>query len=229
MKLLENMQLGTRENTDIDQDMREAFEGVQSLLINKYDWDRKIQGRFSANLILGLTDNVLNKKNIGRIIEEIYFLEGDEKYKSITKPASMFNQGLLCGLWHKHYHVADLKSLSFNLIEPLKNKRGERRFNENLKTTYNRAEKNNWNNFEKANYLVELLFEKQLENLEQQQKMTGEWIIYHNHNGKNYYLAIAEHLTGEYREIEYDNLGKQIQVFCSLEFPEFKNDLPIFI
>lgn len=231
MKLLKNIQLGTRENTDNDKKFRDAFAAVQKLLLTKYDWDERLSGRFSVNLLFGLVDRVLNNKNIGRIIEEILYLEGSEGRETITKPESKFGHGLLEGLYHKHYNVADIKSLCFNLIEPLKNSAGKRRFAEACKSAQRKSVRNNWGDIETANYLVDQVFTKQLNNLERQKKITGEWIIYHKHNGKNYYLAIAEHIHEEDKNCKnekYEILARQIQLFCEIEFPEFTGSLPVF-
>ena len=225
------MQLGTKENTNSDREFRDAFAAVQNLLLTKYAWDERLSGRFSVNLIIGLVDRVLNNKNIGRIIEEILYLEGCLDRKTITKAESKFNHGLLDWLYHKHYNAADMKSLYFNLVEPLKTKTGERRFAEAFKSTQNQFERNNWDNLKAAKYLTNQVFIKQLKNLEYQKKVTGEWIVYHKHNGGNYYLAIAEHINDgdiNYKNEKYEILAKQIQSFCSLEFPEFSGGVPLF-
>ena len=231
MKLLKNMQLSTKGDADSDRDFRDAFAYVQNLLLMRYKWDERLGGRFSVNLIIGLIDRVLNNKNIGRIVEEILYLEGCVDRKTVTKAESIFRHGLLEGLYHKHYNAADSKSFYFNLVEPLKTEAGGRRFTEACKSTQRQLVKNNRDIHKAAKYLIDQVFFKQLKNLECQEKVTGEWIVYHKHNGKNYYLAIAEHINGEdvnYKNEKYEILAKQIQAFCELEFPEFSGSLPIF-
>lgn len=232
MKLLKSIQLGTKGNADSDRDFRDAFASVQNLLLMRYKWDERLVGRFSVNLIIGLIDRVLNNKNIGRVVEEILYLEGCVDRKTVTKAESEFNYGLLKGLYHKHYNTAGPESFYFNLVKPLETESGKRRFNEACKSTQRQSVRNNWDDYKAAKYLIDCVFVKQLKNLESQKKVTGEWIVYHKHNGKNYYLAIAEHINNDvdenYKNEKYEILAKQIQAFCELEFPEFSGSLPIF-
>lgn len=229
MALLKDMRLGTKSDESSDIEIRDAFESIRNLLINKYKWDEMLNGRFSANLILNLVDRVLNNKNIGRIVEEICYLERPEYSQTITKPESKFNHGLLDGLYHKHYNVGDMRSLYFNLIDPLDKKLGEkRRFAEACKSTQRQSLRNNWDDLETAKYLINQVFIKRFKYLEDHKKVTGEWVIYHKYNGKNYYLAIAEHIHDGNKNETYEILAKQIQFFCALEFPEFSGSLPIF-
>lgn len=231
MKLLKNMQLGTKGDADSDRDFRDAFAYVQNLLLIRYKWDERLGGRYSVNLIIGLIDRVLNNKNIGRIVEEILYLEGCVDKKTVTKPESIFKYGLLEGLYHKHYNAADSESFYFNLVKPLETEAGRRRFAEACKSTQRQLEKNNGDVNKTTKNLIDQVFFKQLKNLECQEKVTGEWIVYHKHNGKNYYLAIAEHINVDdknYKDEKYGILAEQIQAFCKLEFPEFSGSLPIF-
>lgn len=227
-QLLKDIQLGTKGDTDEEKEIRAVFEVIQHLLIEKYGWDKKLKGRFSINLILGLMDRVLHNKNIGRIIDEILYLEGCVDMDTFTKPESKFNSGLLSGLYHKHYNEAGMKSLYFNLIEPLKSNAGKRRFDEAYKSMLRAIEIRNFTNVEAVKYLTNQVFSNHLNSLKLQKKLTGEWIIYHKYNGENYYLAIAEHIHDNDKNIKYDDLAKQIQLYCAIEFPEFLGSLPIF-
>ena len=45
------------------------------------------------------------------------------------------------------------------------------------------------------------------------QRLTGKWIIFAEHDGKNYYLCLAEHDEGN------DVIAKRIKSGCREEFP----------
>ncbi|MEG8240848.1 hypothetical protein MKR66_11135 [Acinetobacter baumannii] len=47
-------------------------------------------------------------------------------------------------------------------------------------------------------------------------KLTGEWIIYHHCNGKNYYLNVGNHSDGD------DALAQEIREIALFEFPFLK-------
>jgi hypothetical protein len=44
--------------------------------------------------------------------------------------------------------------------------------------------------------------------------LTGEWIIYAQHDGKNYYLCLGNH-----KRSEHNYLRQQIDAICCEEFP----------
>jgi hypothetical protein len=50
---------------------------------------------------------------------------------------------------------------------------------------------------------------------------TGEWIIYAQHGGRNYYLCLGRHDSGD------AELRRQIEAMCCVEF-KFLRDLPMF-
>ena len=50
----------------------------------------------------------------------------------------------------------------------------------------------------------------------QRKKMTGEWIIFGRHEGKNHYLCVAKHSTSKESDEE---IYAGIKYFCELEYP----------
>ena len=48
-------------------------------------------------------------------------------------------------------------------------------------------------------------------------QFTGEWIIYAQHEGRNYYLCLADHNDGD------DRIRAQIDEICVAEFPFLKD------
>ena len=51
-------------------------------------------------------------------------------------------------------------------------------------------------------------------------ELTGEWIIYAQHDGANYYLCLGRHDSGD------DYLRRQIDAICCREFPFLTALLP---
>lgn len=60
------------------------------------------------------------------------------------------------------------------------------------------------------------------ERLQERQALTGEWIIYGEHYGINYYLSLGAHTEGD------NVLRKQIETFCRQEFPFIAQQLESF-
>jgi len=61
-------------------------------------------------------------------------------------------------------------------------------------------------------------------------KLTGEYIIFHQYENKNYYLALWKHRDKEKQdgssyETEELKKAKEIKFFCKNEFPEFSDQI----
>lgn len=216
-KLLKDYML----NASSDSEFLHTYEDVCKLL-DKYEWNNFVNGRFSFNLIFGLIDRALHKKNIGRIIEEIQYLEGKEGVHTITKPATSFEFEPLKGLWHKHYNISDINSFYFNLIKPLNTRAGRNRAKDEIKAVSRQLRMLNSDNLTIANEVTKRVFNNYYSKLVENKEVTGEWIIYHIHKGEKYYLAIGEHDSNQ------EMLARNIKYMCSREFPDFRNELPIF-
>ncbi len=124
-------------------------------------------------------------------------LESGE-HGSGTKRGKAFKRPPLLGLWHKHY--VPPTSIAHNHHEGLKKVPVAQLIGQGLGTIA--AGLN-------ARYLKRAAA----------QKLTGEWITYAKHDGKNYYLSLNSHL-----EDEQEILDTVLQ-HCVADFP----DLPAWI
>ncbi len=172
--------------------------------------------RISILFLVQLYTNtvVLRRMNPAKIIREIKALEGDERM-SRTKPLQPFKHPPLKGLWHKHYLAEGVGSMARNLQNGLK-KDGlpwfEKRIQEAEKT-------------KNETYLTEIDVKALVDDAihgnwlrrSEANELTGEWIIYAQYEGKNYYLCLGQHDSGD----EY--LRKQIDDACCLQFPFLTN------
>ncbi|QFY44915.1 hypothetical protein F6R98_02935 [Candidatus Methylospira mobilis] len=170
-------------------------------------------GRYSMLLLLGLFGGFKSGAlNPAKVIHEIQALEGIGT-PSQLKPPSQFNRpkSPLKGLWHKHYLEDGLRALALNVKKGLDlygiplfqqcmreaQEAGEERYVtiEDIKPLANDVVSGNW---------------KRLANAE---ALSGEWIIYAQHEGKNHYLCLARHDSGD------DYIRQQIDAICCHEFP----------
>ena len=174
--------------------------------------ERAAPGRYSMLLLLNLFGGCKSGRlNPAKVVHEIKALEGIGK-PSRLKPPSPFTRPPLKGLMHKHYLEDGIRSMAINIQKgmkkyglPLFKQRmreaqqvGEERYVtvEDIKSLANDAVHGNWMRMSSA---VEL---------------TGQWIIYAQHEGANYYLCLGNH-----NKSEHADLRKQIDALCCQEFP----------
>jgi len=129
-----------------------------------------------------------------------------------TKPASPFNRPPLIGLWHAHF--TDARFLAENYRLALPEKQRYQLFVEALKQTEGLPLD------DRAEEIVNRVWEEPLDNRFAQGKATGEWIVYLPRKGKNYYLATAKHQRGV--EAQGKLLAEIIET-CAGDFPELAN------
>ncbi len=149
-----------------------------------------------------------------KITAEILALEGLGCLVG-TKPAEQFKHPPLRGLWKKHYLVSGLPSLVTNIQIGF----GRRRKaltdiiaqHWNPETAHLPPEVVSQN---LANGVVGLYAERSRD-----QKLTGEWIVYAQHEGRNYYLCLALHDEGDAAIFD------RIKNSCVDEFPFLHSQL----
>ena len=197
--------------TDDGQDMSEELLNFAYQI----GLETAVPGRYSSLLLLGLFGSSQSGLlNPAKVIREIEALEGIG-IPSRLKQASPLNRPLLKGLWHKHYLEDGLSAMAFNLEKGMKiygipfveqrireaQEAGEERYVsiDDCQSIANDVVQGNWMR------------------LANDSKLTGEWIVYAQHEGMNYYLCLGKH-GGD------GNLRKQIDAVCCQEFP-FLNDL----
>jgi len=174
--------------------------------------ERAAPGRYSILLVLGLFGGFKSDcLNPAKVVHEINALEGIGN-PSQLKPPIQNKHPPLKGLWHKHYLEDGLSAMAINMQKGLKKyglplfkqriheaqEAGEERYvsTEGIKSMVDDAVHGNWMRLATA------------------EALTGEWIVYAQHAGKNYYLCLGTH-----EKSEHENLRKQIDALCCQEFP----------
>lgn len=163
-----------------------------------------------SSLIQSQILSSLNAGSPDRIVEEIAHLEGHGTTR--TKPATQFSRGTIKGYWHKHYE--SIRFTPQNLINHWKLNDAESvKFNQQALELARPYEGQNtpetlWKFCgELASKFVEGSTERW-----RLGKLTGEWIVYQKHAGKNFYLTVASHLE------EDPDILRRIQA-CQKDFP----------
>jgi len=136
------------------------------------------------------------------VLREIKNLESGETAPQ-TKPASQFSYKPLKGLWHKHFFAAHF--VPHNILNALKGGVLERLITEVHGT--NKSPK------EKSGELAHRVVQGSIENRANDNKLTGEWIVFAKHNQKNYYLCCNTHNAGD--QMIFD----RIESNCPRDFP----------
>lgn len=196
------------------------------LHLSMSDFDLITEERYSLNFVVGLFNLYAQGIEIGRILEELKHLEDPENNSSTTKPATQFSHLPLKGLWHKHFLPGDISSISTNILNGLNAKGGLKKVIDDVclgsgEEVFTK---------ELLQTLVEEVSEVPFKERSEQGLITGEWIVYHQFEGKNYYLAIATHNGGidENGNTGDAILANNIKLMSKAEFPKFKNSLAIF-
>jgi len=182
--------------------------------------DQIVPGRYSnlllLNLFCGWKSGFVDPS---KVTHEIELLEGREK--GGFKPPVQNKHPPLKGLWHKHYPRQGLRSLCINLEHGL-NKYGIPLLEQKAagikaasEARYLTAEIKR-----DINELIDDAIDGNRNRLKKQQQLTGEWILFAKHEGKNYYLDIATH-----DKSTHDHVRKNIEAICYSEFPFLRNIL----
>ncbi len=169
-------------------------------------------GRYSILLVLGLFGEYKSGLlNPAKVIHEIKALEGIEITSSQLKPPIPFKHPPLKGLWHKHYQEDGLGSMAFNLKRGI-DKYGLPLFEQRMREA-DEAGEERYVTMEDCKSLADDVVQGNWMRLASAEALTGEWIVYAQHKGANYYLCLGKHDSGD------DNLREQIDALCQQEFP----------
>lgn len=170
--------------------------------------------RFSTYFTLQLMQIEANRLlSTHSIVSEIRTLEagGTAAY---TKPATPFTGTSLRGLWHKHFTDARF------LVRNIRNE-----WNHNgmlLKGIEEIAPEHSGQTIGKeiTGKIVHMAVLSAQETRGNEDRMTGEWIVFVPFDGHNHYLAIATHQTPGMSAGEHDRaLRAEILGNCGWEFP----------
>lgn len=171
----------------------------------------------------------LHETHAFHLSEAIKALEVSSPKNFGTRKETKFKKGRLKGLWHKHYFEG-FAGIINNLKEVLHG---------NIRECNLTAEKTG-----KRPLDIDQLIDRSIrenkpdcpENIDlsplfdafhmrrKANKSTGEWIVYHKHLEKNYYLCLGRHGNGD--GSIYEDLANKIEAILSVEFPNFLNELP---
>lgn len=144
------------------------------------------------------------------ILDEIRLLEGIPTRPTNTKRASAFRGGLLDGLMHKHYFNA--RHIQRNLLN-YHSKGGGAAFERAISNIL-RETKSDQTPWQIAGRIADRSVNQALHHKNLEGSLTGDWIVYAVHGGKNYYLCLASH--DESNETIFDRFSAQ----AAVEFPE---------
>lgn len=176
-------------------------------------------------------DGILNERCSSQILLDLFFgmqsfgvrpltvideIKSLEKLKiSQTKPATPFRGRYLGGLWHKHYMNGDVASLAQNVKSALDEYRIPF-FDKRIREAQAAGEKRLVTK-EDVPKIVDDVLRNNLARRRSEGKMTGEWVIYAQHESQNFYLCLAKHDDGD------EKIREKIERICLWEFPFLKD------
>jgi hypothetical protein len=172
--------------------------------------DRVAPGRYSFALVLGLFGGFKSgHQNPAKIMREIEALEGIGP-PSRLKPPGQFNRPPLKGLWHKHHLEDGLRGTAINALKGL-HRYGSPLFRQRMQEAQDAGEVRYVTQEDVAS-LADDIAHGNWHRMASAAQLTGEWIIYAQHDGANYYLCLGRHDSGD------DYLRRQIDAICCREF-----------
>ncbi len=172
--------------------------------VELYKLDELIPQRYSEVLVVDLlVDLELNGNDPAHIVDEIKHLEllGSVGF---TKKASQFKHIPLHPLWHQHYFSVR------HLIPNIQNE---------LRRNYDTIWKESTGNAAPVNdpkiiaNLINDLIQGSVERRSDEQRITGEWLVFSENSLGNIYLCTAKHGQGD------QNIYDKIKYSCQHEFP----------
>jgi hypothetical protein len=150
----------------------------------------------------------LNGLDPAFIVDQVRALEGEGSHRGM-KPATQFKHPPLAGLYHQHFFAPQF--LAQNMLVQL-GKKGIDRF------VHEAFVEGDFPTEDKIADLARKLTFDQYEARYEQQKLTGEWIVFAKHEGKNYYLTVSRH-TDPKKPEEDQALFREIEYYCYRQFP----------
>ena len=136
------------------------------------------------------------------VLREIKNLESGEPEQQ-TKSASQFSRKPLKDLWHKHFFSAHF--VPDNILNALKE--------DVLEKLIKEVRSSNKSHNEMISELSHRVVHEPIENRADNNKLTGEWIVFAKHNQKNYYLCCNTHNAGDHMIFD------RIKNNCLRDFP----------
>ncbi|MBN3762200.1 hypothetical protein [Burkholderia sp. Ac-20365] len=146
------------------------------------------------------------------LTQPIKVLEGLSS-SSATGREDQFQHAPLTGLYKKHF--TSPRFLPRNLLNFLRSKEGGRHFNEAWDTAA-QASGSQYIDDAFTKYLSHHMVVDSIEIKNSSNRMTGESVVFHKHEGKNYYLTFGLHSETN------DEIYKRIVLACEFDSLPFK-------
>jgi len=146
------------------------------------------------------------------LTQPIKVLEGTSS-SDATPPADQFHHAPLAGLYKKHF--SSPRFLPKNLLNFLRSKKGGRHFNK----TWDEAAKASGAQYIDETFIKHLSHHMVFDSIESKNassEMTGEWVVFHKHEGANYYLTFASHTETN------DEIHKRVVTACEFDNLPFR-------
>ncbi|GEM_PF-563064 len=183
-----------------------------------FNIDSYAPGRISTLFkfeVLSLSKQGINPKII---LEEISNLESAVSI-SRTKPETVFNHPPLKGLHHKHFLPNAISSIAINMDNGAGGDKGRRKIIEDLikesgETVFTE---------DLIEEIIKSVTTDSFKARSDQNKLTGEWIIYLPYQDQNYYLSACKHSTKE--DPRDEKIYSNIDTVVFREWPELKTHL----
>ena len=186
---------------------KEQLRLMKKQAVRERNYADRISVAFAFRL-LGITSDSLD---VFSVLDELDYLEGIAS-ASKTKAERAFKHPPLIPFWHKHFasarHVASNIMIRWNMGGG--GNRDLAKLIENVAAKYGDYEQ------EWPAQLAHALTVGAIEE-RQERGLTGDWIIYGKHEGKNHYLDLATHNEGTLENST--NLYEKLKSGCAAEFP----------
>jgi len=179
---------------------------------------RAAPGRYSMLLVLALYGGVRSGQlNPAKVVHEIRALEGIGP-PSQLKPPIQNKHPPLKGLWHKHYLENGLRALALNLQKGL-GRYGMPWFERSIREAQEAGEERYVTDAD-IKRITDDVVHGNFERLANSEALTGEWLLFAEHNGQKYYLCLGTH-----DKESHQGLRQQIDAICCDEFPFLREQL----
>jgi hypothetical protein len=193
------------------QDGKDVFAELQDFA-NGIGLEQAAPDRYSFLLVLGLFGSFkAGVLNPAEVVHEIRALEAIGPPSRLKPPIQNRYQPLK-GLWHKHYLEDGIRSTAMNVQRGL-NRHGMPLFEQRIREAEAAGEER-YMSADDIPALVNDVISGNLRRLADAEALTGEWIVFAQHEARNYYLCLATHESNT-----HDYVRRQIDAICCLEFP----------
>lgn len=194
----------TRDGVDVMPELQQ-FAGMLGL-------DRVAPGRYSMVLLLQLYGSCKSgMENPHKVMREISALEGIGPASKLKAPIQNKHPPLK-GLWHKHYQQSGMRSLAMNIGKALK--RYGIPYAQKKVDEAQAAGELRYFSAEDVKPIVHDVLHNNFMQLGKDAAVSGEWLLFAKHNGKNYYLSLATHDASQHAQVR-----QAIDGMCCREFP----------